>query len=556
MTLHRPLPTAAAAAALVVGLTACSGSTTPSASSSPAAATAATTEQSEPHDTTDALTWDTAAETAVVLDGDTAQVDGDSVEVDGSTVTVTAPGTYRLSGSLTDGQVVVDSATDGVVRLVLDSVDLASSTSAPLVVTEADEVVVVLPEGSSSTLTDAVTYVYSDAETDEPNAALFSTANLTIGGDGALTVTGRSNDAIAAKDGLVILGGTITVDALDDGIRGKDYLVVAGGTLAVTAGGDGLKADNADDAALGYVRLTGGTLDVTAGVDGIDAATDVTVTGGELTVAADDDGIHADVELAISAGSVAVTRSSEGLEAARMAISGGDISVVASDDGVNVAGGTTDEATDPTADAAADPDADPDAPAAGEMPEGAPTDMPTGGTRPARPEGAPDGTMPERGMDGGPGGGGDSAVGDYHLTISGGTLLIDAGGDGLDSNGTIDMTGGSVVVQGPTNNGNGAIDVNGTFTISGGTLVAVGSASMAEKPDDTSTQGVVAFALDTQPAGSVVTVVDADGEEVVTLEAAKEIGSVVVSSPEVTAGEDYTASIDGSEVGTTTASGS
>src|SRR5699024_2336284 len=179
--------------------------------------------------------------------------------------------------------------------LVLDSVDLASSTSAPLVVTEADEVVVVLPEGSSSTLTDAVTYVYPDAETDEPNAALFSTANLTIGGDGALTVTGRSNDAIAAKDGLVILGGTITVAALDDGIRGKDSLVVAGGTLAVTAGGDGLKADNADDAALGYVRLTGGTLDVTAGVDGIDAATDVTVTGGAVTVAADDDGIHADV---------------------------------------------------------------------------------------------------------------------------------------------------------------------------------------------------------------------------------------------------------------------
>ncbi len=551
MTLHRPrtLPTAAAAAALVVGLTACSGSATPSASSS---TTAATTEQSEPHDTTDALTWDTAAETAVVLAGDSAQVDGDSVEVDGSTVTVTAPGTYRLSGSLTDGQVVVDSASDGVVRLVLDSVDLASSTSAPLVVTEADEVVVVLPEGSSSTLTDAVTYVYPDAETDEPNAALFSTADLTIGGDGALTVTGRSNDAIAAKDGLVILGGAITVDALDDGIRGKDYLVVAGGTLAVTAGGDGLKADNADDDALGYVRLTGGALDVTAGVDGIDAATDVTVTGGELTVAADDDGIHADVELAISAGSVAVTRSYEGLEAAQMAISGGDISVVASDDGVNVAGGTTDEATDPTADAAADPDA----PAAGEMPEGAPTDMPTGGTRPARPEGAPDGAMPERGTGGGPGGGGDSAVGDYHLTISGGTLLIDAGGDGLDSNGTVDMTGGSVVVQGPTNNGNGAIDVNGTFTISGGTLVAVGSAGMAEKPDDTSTQGVVAFALDTQPAGSVVTVVDADGEEVVTLEAAKEIGSVVVSSPEVTAGEDYTASIDGSEVGTTTASGS
>ena len=161
---------------------------------------------------------------------------------------------------------------------------MTSSTGSALVVTDAEEVQVVLADGSENALTDAETY--ADTSEDAPNAALYSTADLTIAGTGALTVTGRSNDGIASQDGLVVTGGTVTVDAVDDGIRGKDYLVVDDGDLTVTAGGDGLKSDNAEDATRGYVSVAAGTVDVTAGADGVDAATDVILTGGDVACGA------------------------------------------------------------------------------------------------------------------------------------------------------------------------------------------------------------------------------------------------------------------------------
>ncbi len=243
-----------------------SSSAADAGSSSADAATVVDT--AEVHDTSDALTWDTADETVVSLSGGTAAVTGPGASVDGSTVTITAAGTYRVSGTLDDGAIVVD-AGDGTVRIVLDGAHLSSSTTSPLQVSAAGQVVVVLADGSENSLSDATTYVYPDADTDEPNAALFSSADLTIGGEGSLTVTGNSNDGIASKDGLVILSGTIDVTAVDDGIRGKDYLVVRDGTVTVDAVDDGLKADNTEDEGRGFVEIDGGVVTVAAGDDAI-----------------------------------------------------------------------------------------------------------------------------------------------------------------------------------------------------------------------------------------------------------------------------------------------
>lgn len=219
------------------------------------------------HAEADDAAYDAASAVPITLDGSSAAAGGSGVSIAGSRVTVTAPGTYLVSGTLGDGQLLVNSPGEGTVRIVLDDASTTSSTSAPFVVLAADEVVVVLAEGSSNTLADAQTYTYP-AGADEPNAALFSAADLTIAGSGALTVTGNANDAIASKDGLVIASGTITVRAKDDGIRGKDYVIVDGGEVTVTAGGDGVKADNAEEADRGYVALLGGTLEVTSGGDG------------------------------------------------------------------------------------------------------------------------------------------------------------------------------------------------------------------------------------------------------------------------------------------------
>ncbi|MGH9226975.1 MAG: carbohydrate-binding domain-containing protein [Acidimicrobiales bacterium] len=166
--------------------------------------------------------WDTAEEVKVTLSGRTASASGSTVKVDGSTITIGAPGTYLLPGRLDDGQVVVDSPADGIVRLVLDGADITSSTTSAITVMKADEAMVVLADGSTNRLVDAARYVFPSADVDEPNAAPYSAADLTIAGKGSLTVDGNFNDAIASQDGLVLSDGTLTLDAVDDGVRGKD----------------------------------------------------------------------------------------------------------------------------------------------------------------------------------------------------------------------------------------------------------------------------------------------------------------------------------------------
>ena len=271
---------AALVAALLAGCTATADAASPDTASATTTSDAnVTVEQAMAANTAPDDVDLTASDDEVAIDLD-APVAADGVTVDGSTITITAAGTYRLSGTLADGSVVVSTTDDGGVHLILDDASIGSSTTSPLQVLDADQVVVRL-EGEN-VLTDTTAY----ADTDEASAALFSSADLTITGDGSLTVDGNANDGIAAKDGLVIAGGTITVDAVDDGIRGKDYLVVTDGTLDITAGGDGLKSDNDEDETLGYVEITGGSVDVTAGDDGIAAQTDAILADGIVSIVA------------------------------------------------------------------------------------------------------------------------------------------------------------------------------------------------------------------------------------------------------------------------------
>jgi hypothetical protein len=225
------------------------------------------------HYDADDLTWDAASEVAVTLaDGASKAAAGtpsDAVKVDGDTVTITAAGTYRLSGSLSDGQVVVAAGEEDVVRIILDGASITSSTGSPFVVQSANEAIVYLEDGTTSTLSDAATY--ADQGSDAPNAALYSMADLTIAGSGSLTVDGNYNDGISAKDGLVLAAGTVTVDAADDGIVGKDYAVLLDGAYQVTAAGDGFKSDNEEDEGRGWLLINGGTINVSAGDDGIKA---------------------------------------------------------------------------------------------------------------------------------------------------------------------------------------------------------------------------------------------------------------------------------------------
>lgn len=484
------------------------------------------------HDADTDHTWDEAAETALNLSDPTAT---EGVTVAEGVITITKAGAYRLSGTLTDGEVVIDTTDSGTVHLILDDASITNADGPAIAVTDAQLAVVVLAEGTTNTLMDGATY--ADTTEDAPNAALDSSADLTITGSGTLQVDGRFNDAISSSDGLVISQATVEVTAADDGIRGKDYLVIDSGTITVRANGDGLKSDNAEDATLGYIALGDATVTVTAGGDGLDALSDVistdgtlqvtsgggstktvaadasakalegdasvvvdggslnldaaedgvnsngsvSINGGEWTIAAGDDAVHADLALAVTAGTLDITTSVEGLEAADLTLAGGTISLVARDDGVNAS----------------------------------------------------------------------SDAGEALLTISGGELTVDALGDGLDANGSIVMSGGEVLVLGPTNNGNGALDYDGTFTITGGSLVAAGSAGMAQAPSTTSTQKSLMAAVNGSK-GTVVEFQDSSGAVVAGFTGTRAFGTVVVSNATIQEGETYTIVVDGAVTGTTT----
>lgn len=297
---------------------------TSSASTTAVAATGATTVEEALADDlaveTGETDYDEAAAGTITLSGTTAESDDDAVTAADGTVTITAAGTYVLTGELT-GQVVVDSPGDGVVRLVLDDASITSENSAAIDVVDAGSVVVVLADGSSNALADAGTY--DDTSEDAPTGTLYSTADLTIGGTGALSVTGNSNNGIVGKDGLVITGGTIDVTSVDDGILGKDYLVLTDGTVTVDATGDTYKSDNTEDAGAGFVLIE----------------------GGDLTVTSEDDGIKG-VQVLVTGGTIDVAGSTEALEGSLIIVDGGDVELHSADDGVNAASSDDTAATD------------------------------------------------------------------------------------------------------------------------------------------------------------------------------------------------------------------
>lgn len=480
-----------------------------------------------------------SATTTILLNGDAVSVDGEGVAVDGSVVTITAAGTYSLSGSLNNGQIVVDTQDEETVNLILNGVNLSCATSAPIYVRNAEKTVLTLADGTDNIVTDGSSYVFPDAETDEPNAAVFSNDDLTINGGGSLTVQANYNNGIDSDDDLKITGGTITVSAVNDGIKGRDSIAVLDGQITVNAGGDGLQSNNDEDAEKGYVSIEGGVLDITAVADGIqaetqlnisggtlnivtgadsdsakglkagvditisggtmavDAADDavhangsITINGGDIVLASGDDAVHADAQLVINGGSLDITRSYEGLESAIIVINDGTVHIVASDDGINVAGES-----------------------------------------------------------GGFGPGSSASTSDY-LEINGGTIIVDSGGDGLDSNGSGTLNGGVVLVNGPIQSNNGSLDVDGTLVINGGFLVAVGSAGMAQAPGTDSTQySVLELLPSVQPAGTPVNMTLDTGVEIVTFVPTKEYQSIVVSSSDLTNGATYTLSVGGSVSG-------
>lgn len=517
--------------------------------------------------------WDVSDATVIALKGSSFAVDGPGAVADGGILTISAAGTYVFSGTLTDGRIIVDAGKEDTVRLVLNNADLSCLDSAPIYAKQAGKTILTLAGGTKNTVSDGAVYSYEEGE-DEPDAAIFSKDDLTINGSGLLTVNGNFNNGIGAKDNLVITGGSFAITAAKDGLRGRDSIAINGGAFDIEAGGDAIQSNNDEDGEKGWVSLDGGVFTLTAGSDGIQAETllqvtageftlttgggsanasadnsgnprpewgqrqpapeentaaedtvsakglkagtgilitggvfnidssddavhangDVVIKSGEFAISSGDDGIHADSALTVDGGSIVIAQSYEGLEGASITVNDGILRLTARDDGLNASGGDADSS-----------------------------------------------------LGGGPGQNRFGASGNYFIRITGGYLAIDASGDGIDSNGALYFDGGTVLVNGPTNSGNGPLDYLGTCEVTGGILAIAGSSGMAQAPGDTSAQNsLMVYYASTQKAGTLVNLADESGNSVLSFSPSKDYQSIVISTPDLEQGRTYTLSSGGS----------
>lgn len=412
-------------------------------------------------------------------------------------VTVSDGGVYVLTGTLTDGRVLVN-APDADVTLVLQDADITCSNSSALYIYKAASVLLYLPDGTASTLTDGSSYDYSDgvssAADKEPNACLYAKSDLIIAGGGTLTVTGNAGNGITGKDTLKIEDTAVSVTAANHGINGKDCLVLKQADVTVTSGGS--SAALADDASAKGIKagtditVRSGSYTLDCADDAVHANGDVTVSGGTFTVTTGDDGVHADNAVTITDGTIDISKCYEGIEGQTITISGGTIDIVSSDDGLNAAGGADQSGF--------------------------------GGRGPGR-----------------FGGSSDSSI-----TISGGTLCIDASGDGIDSNGALTVSGGEIYVSGPTSDGDSALDYDGSATVTGGTVIAAGYSGMAQNFGTGSTQGSILL-TSRSTSTETIRVTDASGSVLAEFAPAKAYSCVIVSTPALRQGGTYTVTMGG-----------
>lgn len=529
--------------------------------------------------------YDESESAIITLNGDSASCDSNAVQIDGTTVTIIDEGTYILSGTLNDGMIIVNAEKTDKLQLVLNGVEIHSETSAAIYVLQADKVFITTASDTNNTISNGGSFIAVDEN--NIDAVIFSKEDLTLNGSGTLVVTASVGHGIVSKDSLKLTSGAYDINCASHALIGKDDVCIANADITIVSGKDGIHAKNSDDTSCGYVYVQSGNFDITTEGDGISAAAylwiedgsfeittgggsenasskssdswgdfrgggrhqmgdkklsrgaentmaissdknesenedesssikgikagmdllidggtftinsaddsfhsnaSITVNGGEFTISSGDDAFHADDTLTIVDGVIQITESYEGLEALHLIISGGDITLVAKDDGLNAAGG-----------------------------------------RDASGMGGRD-AMGGHGM--------PSSSSNGTILISGGNIYITASGDGIDANGTLEITGGHIVVCGPTKGDTSTLDFDLTGTISGGTFIGTGASAMAQTFSD-SEQGVISVKVKNLSEDIIITLLDGDGNTILTHTPELSYEIVILSSPEIVSGETY-----------------
>jgi len=506
------------------------------------------------------------------------------------TVTITKEGSYLLSGTLSEGMIVVDAGKESKIQLILNGVTIHSSTSAPIYIRQADKVFITLAEGSSNTLQSGDAFQPIDENTID--STIFSKDDLTLNGTGSLTILSPAGHGIVSKDDLRITGGSYKITAAGHGLSGKDAVSIAGGSFCIESSKDGIQADNDEDTTLGNLYIAGGEYEIASVGDGISASGSLFVDGGNyqllcgggseygeehtddmfggggmggfgpgrpggrstdysLNASADEDtsvsakGLKAAGDLTVTGGTFTINSADDGIHSNQnITVTGGTFQIATGDDGFHAdeklsIGNGVINITESY-----------------EGLEGLSITV-TGGDITLK--ASDDGLNAAGGNDqsgfggmggrpGGPGGFGKDQFGassDSIITISGGKLFVDADGDGIDSNGNLTFSGGYTVVEGPTNGGNGPLDYGGSGTLSGGTIIISGSSGMAQSLNSTGVQGVFAINVGNCDGGTEISITDASGNEILTVTPQKYFGCIIVSTPDILKGESYTIHLNG-----------
>lgn len=226
--------------------------------------------------------YDEETSARITLSGDRTSSDSDAVQISDSTVTMTEAGTYILSGTLHDGMIVVSAEDTDKIQLVLDNVEITSSTSAAIYVLEADKVFITTASDSENTLANGGEYVAIDDN--NIDAVIFSKSDLTLNGAGTLNINAAAGHGVVSKDDLILTSGSYNIAAASHGLSGKDSVRIANGTYTIISGKDGIHAENADDTSLGFLYIAGGTFTITADGDGMSASAYLQIEAGSFTI--------------------------------------------------------------------------------------------------------------------------------------------------------------------------------------------------------------------------------------------------------------------------------
>ena len=540
-------------------------------------------------------TYEESGAVYVTLSDDGITGENAGVAINGQTMTITAEGTYIFSGTLSEGQIVVD-ADNAKVQIVFDNVDITCASSAAVYVKSAEKVFVTLAEGSQNTLRNTDEYVAIDDN--NIDAVIFAKSDLTLNGTGSLTIVSAEGHGIVSKDDLKITGGTYDITAAGHALSGKDSVRIADGTFILTAEKDGIHAENADDEEKGYIYIADGDFTITSDGDGMDASNivqiedgtfDITAGGGaansqkthesdmpgggmsqnierpdgesmpEMGEKPDGEnmpqdtttdesgtstkGIKAGGGIYLNGGTYQIDSADDSIHSnANITIADGTYTLATGDDGVHaddaltVNGGTitvTESYEGLEGLTVTINDGTIDITARDDGVNAA------GGT-----DQSGFGTFGDhfKGMDSADDETEETTDNEMWMELNGGYIHILAGGDGVDSNGDLTINGGEIYIDGPSDNGNSAIDYGDRSSayMNGGTLVAIGSSGMAEGMSDSSKQEVLMVKLGEQMEAGDVVLTDSEGNVIVSYTALKSYDCVIISTAEVESGATYT----------------